>query len=250
MFFLYVVKANVENVMKNSGWFYLEKVSLNGLRYVPQEAVLKRLPEASSASIFSLNLSELKEKIEKDPRLEVLSIKTRLPDELIIDLKEIYGDYIVLLDEKDYYDVTKDMRVLAMNDAILNYDKLVFCVSSEFLRKMEVGFDARFSKNKEIREGQDLIEKSSFLKTLFFRTEGLVSSEKDFLSLIGSVNLNDEAYIEMYLRNAKQKIVMDATFKPDDLRRARYAYLYAKSDKLGKGVKAIDVREAVTKYVF
>ena len=68
--------------------FQVKHITVIGNERIPKEDIIKRSGITYNQNILKLNKELAKERIETEPYLEVVSIKPRYPDEVIITLKE------------------------------------------------------------------------------------------------------------------------------------------------------------------
>lgn len=68
--------------------FQIKNITVKGNDMISEDEIIKRAGITQNLNIFKLDSELTKERIESHPYLEVVSIKPRYPDELIITVKE------------------------------------------------------------------------------------------------------------------------------------------------------------------
>ncbi len=89
--------------------FQIKKITVVGNDNISQEDIIKRSGLSYNQNIFKLDKKLTQDRIESNPYLEVLSITTRYPDEVVIKLKEKKASAIIpylnsyfIIDEECY----------------------------------------------------------------------------------------------------------------------------------------------------
>ncbi len=80
--------SKIYNFVFYSSYFQIKKVRVEGLMTFPQQQILRVAGFPSPENIFHINLKKLKSMIQKHPSIRKVKISRRLPDTLLITIKE------------------------------------------------------------------------------------------------------------------------------------------------------------------
>ena len=225
IFSLYVVSINLSLTIENIDWLKIKRIRFYGLKSIMAKDLVESTSLDQDTSLVFLNKAKIKNIIEEDKRLSVLSIDIKLPDTLEIHLLEEIGD-LLFREESNLYVLNRQGEYMLRNENINFYDLPILNVKTKDSNK----------KKEEIKKiGHSLV-------SIF---EALPPGEKDFKDLISEINIDDKT--TFYLRNGI-KVIINNPLTLNDIRKARYSVSYALG--LEREVDTIDTRSELVFYRF
>ncbi|CAM3154982.1 cell division protein FtsQ/DivIB [Streptobacillus ratti] len=105
--FVYVVFLFIE-----SDFFLVKNVNVKGNIYLVKEDISSKFDKLKGQSLFLLDLSEMRNKIEEDVRIDNIDISRKFPDTININVKERVPIGIISKNHKYYY-IDKKMNIFA-----------------------------------------------------------------------------------------------------------------------------------------
>ncbi len=226
-FSFYVAKINFSKTVENIDWLKIKRIRLYGLKSTEAKDLVERISLNQNTSLVFLDKEKIKKTIEKNKRLNVLSIDIKLPDTLEIHLLEDTG-VLLFRKKNDLYALNRQGEYISHNEDINFYDLPVLSVELK-------------SSNKDRNE-----EKIKMISRSLARAfEDMSPEEKDFKNLISEINIDNKT--TFYLRNG-MKVINANPLTLADLRKARYSVSYAMG--LERKVDTIDTRKELVFYRF
>ncbi len=113
-------KNKTTEVLQDVAGLKLEKVSVEGNRYLSEDEIVKTVALPLGESMFKLDLNEASQKVQKMDWVERVFVERRLPRTILISVRE--RKPIALLDNGSLYGVDREGRVLSPEPALLQED--------------------------------------------------------------------------------------------------------------------------------
>ncbi len=169
-------------IIVKSDLFDVKKIDVIGNKRVTKSNIMKELNVNLNENIFAYNFKDMKNKLIKNPYIENVEIKRKLPNKIIISLKE-KEIFAVLKDEDNYCYIDKKGNLLEELRG-----------SNESKKDLIVDVDYSVDDNKSIKF-KNYKTKENVFKTLnYLKEEGIYRK-------INYVNLKKESNIEMLTRS-------------------------------------------------
>ncbi|WP_073507618.1 cell division protein FtsQ/DivIB [Streptobacillus notomytis] len=105
--FVYVIFLFIE-----SDFFLVKNVNVEGNIYLVKEDIASKFDNLKGQSLFLLDLSEMRNKIEEDVRIDRIDISRRFPDTININVNERIPIGIISKNHKYYY-IDKNLNIFA-----------------------------------------------------------------------------------------------------------------------------------------
>ncbi len=105
--FVYVIFLFIE-----SDFFLVKNVNVEGNIYLVKEDIVSKFDNLKGQSLFLLDLSEMRNKIEEDVRIDRIDISRKFPDTININVNERIPIGIISKNHKYYY-IDKKLNIFA-----------------------------------------------------------------------------------------------------------------------------------------
>ena len=178
-----------------SDLFFLKEVVINNNKYLSNEEVTNLLNLSKNKNIFFLDLQDLENRIKKSTYVEECEIKRKIPNKLIVSIKEkniintLYNgkSYCYIDDKGEFVDELKK----------INNDDLVIFIDYS-LNNKSIKFNSENDKNKLLKLYNKLYEESLLtqIKVIDFRKKTeIIMKGKTGLTICFSKDNNIEKNI-------------------------------------------------------
>ncbi|MFC1504357.1 cell division protein FtsQ/DivIB [Spirochaetota bacterium] len=218
--------------------FSIKRLKIRGIRAFTAEEIFALSGIAQGSSLFNVSTSEIRQNLEKHPRIGVLEVKKIYPDTLRIVIRENTGE--ILLAQRSgstmrFYEIGKEYFE-ARGHKILETGWTV-----ENCNKIFVDFES----------GQDVVKNGLYVDNaeivfLIKAVGELPEAERDVLQAISQIYYRKDGEIVLYSREAKIPIYIGLEVTAEKLRRVRYALLYV--EKNNYKIDRIDLRFNTAKF--
>ncbi len=172
------------------------RVEINGLNRMTTVDVIKSTSIGSfnNKSLFFIPLDEVKKDIERNPLLEVISIKRSIPDMLTINVKE--KEAVSLLEYSgNIYEITSDGSIIKQN-IIASYDV-------PYMTGFNIGTNSKYITDDYTKY---------IIETLYAVKE----ENKEVYDLISEMNAFGKDLI-IYPRSYRAKVLVEKYIKPEKM---------------------------------
>ncbi|CAM3125122.1 FtsQ-type POTRA domain-containing protein [Streptobacillus felis] len=105
--FVYVIFLFIE-----SDFFLVKKVNVEGNISLVKEDISSKFDKLKGEKIFSLDLSEMRNRLEEDVRIESVNISRKFPDTINVNIEERIPIGIISKNNKYYY-IDKNLNIFA-----------------------------------------------------------------------------------------------------------------------------------------
>ena len=190
-------------IIVKSDLFDVKKIDVIGNKRVTKSNIMKELNINLNENIFAYNFKDMKNKLIKNPYIENVEIKRKLPNKIIISLKEkeIFDgvNYVINIEARGTSGPAIIFAVLKDEDNYCYIDKKGNLLeelrgSNESKKDLIVDVDYSVDDNKSIKF-KNYKTKENVFKTLnYLKEEGIYRK-------INYVNLKKESNIEMLTRS-------------------------------------------------
>lgn len=165
-----------------SDLFFLKKIVINNNKYLSNEDINNLLKLDKHKNIFSYDLQDLEEKVKESNYVEDCEIKRKIPNKLMVNIKEknIIGS---LYNGKSYCYIDNKGKFVDELKNIKNDDLVIFI--NYTLNKKTLKFNDKEDKNNLLILYNKLDEENILrqIKTIDFR-------KKNEITMIGTTGLN------------------------------------------------------------
>ncbi len=125
IFALILLMQRIMLFLKSTHIFGINNIVIEGNKILTTNEILQAGELINIKNIFEVNLKELEKKLELHPRIKYVSVKRKLPNILLISIKE--RNPIALVNVKEeilykLYEVDKEGYVIGGGDRISNFD--------------------------------------------------------------------------------------------------------------------------------
>jgi hypothetical protein len=223
LFTAWVLGRYVGRLADSGAFFPVRQVQVFGLKKVPVGELVRRSGLRAGESLVFLSTSGVRERVETLSRLKVRSVERRFPETLVLKVEELEGVAIVLSGAESA-EIDARGAVLGRGAEILDWDK-------PLLRLPGAPLEAAVTNARLL----------SFLASL----DALPEGERDFPRVLSEAVIGDE--VELFPRAPRVRVSLGVNFDLEQLRRARYALVYAQAKDLK--ARRIDLRTDPVKYV-
>ena len=243
-------------------WYQLPKyqinqANINGLHYLNSQTVTQLLKEYHSShnmNVLIFNKKKLKQYLEQEDRLKVLSVKALWPNRLNILLEEKKGIFIVRI-KNNFFQIDRKNKIIATNDKILFFDIPIFTQE-----KIIANTKSNLSLSEKLNSNKLLKLKNNGFK-IYQSIMKLPSEEQSLWNDLSEVVIksNGKKISKWYLKKKNINILMGEQWNTEEYRRAYYGIIYWTknnrnnqdnfSEKLNNNNITIDVTKKITKYI-
>ncbi|MBN8214990.1 MAG: FtsQ-type POTRA domain-containing protein [Spirochaetes bacterium] len=222
-FTLWVAGRYLVRLADSAGFFPVRQVQVFGLKKYPVGDLVRRSGLRPGESLVFLSASRIKRQVETVARLKVRSVERSFPETLILRVEESEGSAVVVAGAESA-EIDPKGTVLGRGAEILDWDK-------PLLRLPGSPLDEAVTNARLL----------SFLAAL----EALPEGERDFPRVLSEAVFGDE--VDLFPRSPKVRLSLGVKCDLAQLRRARYALVYAQAKDLK--ARRIDLRTDPVKYV-
>ena len=103
----------------SSSFFELKNIAVNGNEKLNINQIKKLTSIGVGKNLFQYNLKDIEENIKSNPYIKYVEVKRKIPNQLIINIKENTEDFIINLDKKYLY-IQNDGLILSEKSKIEN----------------------------------------------------------------------------------------------------------------------------------
>ncbi|EPZ60281.1 POTRA domain, FtsQ-type family protein [[Clostridium] sordellii ATCC 9714] len=103
----------------SSSFFELKNIEVNGNEKLNTNQIKKLTSIGVGKNLFQYNLKDIEENIKSNPYIKYVEVKRKIPNQLIINIKENTEDFIINLDKKYLY-IQSDGLILSEKSKIEN----------------------------------------------------------------------------------------------------------------------------------
>ncbi len=221
-FFIFTSYKNLKPFLKQLKIFPIKKIQLIGFEQMDSAYILNKMNIFEGSSLVFIDEKRIRNDIENQTRLEVIKIKKKYPDTLRITFCEKEGNFIIKDGEK-LKEINDWGQVITEEEGILNFDK--------FYIEYDSNLTTESIKKKLVND---------FLAAY----RALPKEEKDIINISSGICLGKDN--TLFLKENHLESILGYSFNVESLRKARYAYLYQKINKMK--VKKIDLRYDFVKF--
>ena len=188
-FFILFIIASVLFATKSS-FFVVKNVSTEGETLLTNSYILDAMEEYKGQNIFLLSKSKAVNKLKSNTYIKSVSIKSSMPDTLVVNVTESKGLYYIF-DGDDYNIISSDSRILEKNTSI--NDTGLIQISGVNIT------------GKNIGDNLDTSDRINNLLNELYDEQTVISENNEDFS-ITAVDVSDISNIKIYL-NKIQVIV-------------------------------------------
>lgn len=102
-----------------SSSFWTKNIAVNGNEKLNINQIKKLTSIGVGKNLFQYNLKDIEENIKSNPYIKYVEVKRKIPNQLIINIKENTEDFIINLDKKYLY-IQNDGLILSEKSKIEN----------------------------------------------------------------------------------------------------------------------------------
>ncbi len=157
-----------------SDFFYLKKVVISNNKYLSKDEIRNLISIEINKNIFFYDLNKLEDKVKSSTYVEDCKIKRKLPDKLIVNIKEkkiigpLYNDkiYCYMDDKGKFVDEIKNIK---NNETVIYLDYN--------LNKKTINFKSKDDKNKLITLCKKLDEENILtqMRSIDFKKKSVIN---------------------------------------------------------------------------
>ncbi|RDY24939.1 cell division protein FtsQ [Romboutsia maritimum] len=201
----------------NSNLFIVKTIEIKGNYEISKEDIIKNSGISKNKNIFTYNLKGIKRRIEKNPYMENVNVKIKIPNKLIINIEE--KDNVALLrNDKSYCYIDKYGELIEKSQGIKeNNDKIIVDI------------------NYNINDENNLIFKDEDAKKRLLYLLSLLDNNKVYKK-VKNINLKEKSIITM---NTKDNIKILLSNKDDldyNISRVNKILIDLQSKKINHGI--------------
>ncbi|BBM89714.1 hypothetical protein COTS27_01421 [Spirochaetota bacterium] len=201
----------------------LEVVKIIGVNRLHPYELLETLNLQKGTPLLTLNTVTLEQTLKARPQIKRVQIRKKYPHTLKITIEE-HIPYFLVKTPLELYAITAYGEILFSGNRIQDHDHFIIEVETEITA-------SNLSAHKEVGE---------FLA--YFND--LAESEKDILALFSGIHFGKE--ILMFAKNEQITFKLGRKLSLQQLKKARYAYLYKKQKNIKKST--VDLRFNFVRY--
>jgi cell division protein FtsQ len=186
----------------------LKNIELEGNSYVNKSEIVNISNLVINRNIFKYNLKEIKQNIISHPYVKEVSIHRKLPNTIVIQIKE-REEYAIILYMGSYIYVDEENMVLRVSDGYMADDKIL--ITGIDFKSFKVGEKVEAINNDNLNLVMDLLKVAN-MTTIYGMISEINISEKNNIRIItfdGSEVLLGEAKNPTYLMVALDEILIN-----------------------------------------
>lgn len=201
----------------NSNLFIVKTIEIKGNYEISKEDIIKNSGISNKKNIFTYNLKGIKRRIEKNPYMENVNVKIKIPNKLIINIEE-KNNVALLRNDKSYCYIDKYGELIEKSQGIKeNNDKIIVDI------------------NYNINDENNLIFKDEDAKKRLLYLLSLLDNNKVYKK-VKNINLKEKSIITM---NTKDNIKILLSNKDDldyNISRVNKILIDLQSKKINHGI--------------
>lgn len=197
----------------------LKNIVLEGNSYVDENEIIDISSLVINRNIFKYNLKEIKKNIKSHPYVKEVEIRRKLPNTIIIQIKE-REEYAIILYMGSYIYIDEENIVLRASDSYIADDNIL--ITGIDFKSFKIGEKVKAINNDDLDLVMDLLkvanttmiydmiseinigEKNNVRIITFDGSEVLLGDAKDPAYLMVAL---DEMLINLYTKNIKNVII-------------------------------------------
>ena len=225
LFFFYAVYLNVRPFVerKLKGYYIVEQIEIEGLKKKTPKEILKVIQKKGQEfSLLTFNEKKYRKKIEESFNdINVVEFIKVYPHTLHIILNEKEPLFLVKLSNY-FFGIDNKGGIIIYNDKrdILSFDKVI--INMDISSRLQKEILKLNKQEKNIFFKENIYLKQLINSFLYFPME-----ERDWIQQISNIDLNRRI---LYTRDGFQ--IKLENFSIDNLRKARYCYVYLVTNKM------------------
>lgn len=187
-------------ILINSSFFTVKEIEITGNQNLSEEKIKEELGLEEGISIWDVNLEKLSRKLSPDLLIESVRIQRRLPDKLLVEIKERKGlgwvvdkNYTYLIDkegfilQKDELDKGGGLNLpLLMGFSSLKIEEGRVCLDNQVQEVL--AYLARFEPEKLAAISEVIVDGRKIFFHLVNETEIRTSTERSVEEMAGLIN--------------------------------------------------------------
>ncbi|CEO27238.1 cell division protein FtsQ/DivIB [Paraclostridium sordellii] len=162
----------------SSSFFELKNIAVNGNEKLNINQIKKLTSIGVGKNLFQYNLKDIEENIKSNPYIKYVEVKRKIPNQLIINIKENTEDFIINLDKKYLY-IQNDGLILSEKSKIEN--KNIPIISG--LKIKEYRLKEKIKIDKSTSEKYFILMLKSLKKNNMIRELKTIDINKNFINL-------------------------------------------------------------------